>query len=196
METNIDLKAIWNKQPVETPNIEILFEKVNRAKRKNLTQLIIVNISLLLTIGFVGFIWYYFQPEYITTKIGIVLAILSMVIFLFPYNKQLAVLTQKNTEPNSKEYLKQLKKLKEMQVFQQTKVLNIYFILLSLGIGLYFYEYVTHMSMMWGILTYGLTAAWFAICWFVIRPKTIAKQNKKLNNLLEEFERLNSQMDE
>ncbi|AFU69498.1 hypothetical protein P700755_002771 [Psychroflexus torquis ATCC 700755] len=194
METNIDLKKIWNTQKIETPNVEILYTKANKLKSRSFLKLVMVNISLLLTIIFIGFIWYYYQPELVTTKIGIILTMLAMLVFLLPFSKQFSLLTKTKTELNSKEYLQQLIRLKEMQVYQQTTILSVYFILLSLGIGLYMFEYVSKMTMTWGIITYAITAFWFAINWFYLRPKAITKQNAKLNKLLVEFEKLNNQM--
>mgnify|MGYP000409795432 CR=1 FL=1 len=195
METNIDLKDIWNKQKVASPEVEFVYAEANKLKNKSFLKLILVNFTLLITMSFVGFIWYYYQPEMLSTKIGIVVCILAMLVFLLPFNKQISLLTKRDTEPNSKEYLQQLIKLKEMQVFQQTTMLNSYFIMLSLGIGLYLFEYVSKMPITWGVICYAVTiVVWFVINWFYIRPKTIARQNKKLNQLLLEFEKLNHQM--
>lgn len=194
METNIDLKKIWNKQNIETPEVEILYTKANKLKRKSFLSLIIVNITLLLTTTFIGFIWYYYQPELITTKIGIILTILAIIIFLLPYNKQFSLLTKNKKALNSKEYLQQLIELKEKQIFQQTTMLSVYFIILALGVGLYLFEYVSKMTVIWGITAYSLTTLWFALNWFYIRPKVIKKQNTKLNKLLAEFKKLNNQM--
>ena len=194
MESNIDLKKIWNKQKIATPKVEILYKKANKLKRSSFLKLIVVNIAILLIITFIGFIWYYYQPELITTKIGITITILAMIIYILPLNKQFSTLTKSKTEPNSKEYLQQLLKLKEIQVFQQTTMLSVYFIMLSLGIGLYLFEYVSRMTITWGIVTYAVTIFWFAINWFYLRPITIKKQHAKLNKLLAEFEKLNHQM--
>ena len=194
METKIDLKKIWDKQNIEIPKVEILYKKANKLKSRNFLKLLVINITLLLTLTFLGFIWYYYQPELITTKIGIILTILAMVVFLLPFNKQWSLLTKDKSEPNSKEYVQQLIKLKEIQVFQQTTILSIYFILLSLGIGLYLFEYVSKMSITWGVITYAITVLWIAINWFYIRPKAITKQNAKINKLLVEFKKLNNQM--
>jgi hypothetical protein len=196
METNIDFKKIWNTQKIKTPKVEILYAKANKLKSRSFLKLIVVNITLLLTITFIGFIWYYYQPELVTTKIGIIFTILAMLIFLLPYNKQFSLLSKTKTEPNSKEYLQQLIKLKEKQTFQQTTMLSVYFIILSLGIGLYLFEYASRMTITWGIITYAITILWFAINWFYLRPKTITKQNAKLNKLLVEFEKLNKQMND
>jgi predicted signal transduction protein with EAL and GGDEF domain len=196
MQTDIDLKKIWNAQKIETPKVEILYTKANKLKSRSFLKLILVSITLLLTVAFIGFIWYYYQPELVTTKIGIILTILAMLIFLLPFNKQFSLLMKNKAEPNSKEYLQELIKLKKMQVYQQTTMLSIYFILLALGIGLYMFEYVSKMTITWGIITYAITILWFAINWFYLRPKAITKQNAKLNKLLGEFEKLNNQMND
>ncbi|NOU59640.1 hypothetical protein [Marinifilum caeruleilacunae] len=196
METNIDFKKIWNQQNIETPKVNNLYTKANKLKRRSFLKLILVNIILLLSITFIGFIWYYYQPEFVTTKIGIILTILAIIIFLLPFKKQFSLLTKNKTEPNSKEYLQQLIKLKEIQVYQQATTLSIYFIMLSLGIGLYIFEYVSKMTITGGIITYAITILWFAINWYYLRPKVITKKNAKLHKLLVEFEKLNNQMND
>ncbi|WP_246124541.1 hypothetical protein [Bizionia gelidisalsuginis] len=168
--------------------------KITKLKKNSLWKLIGINILLIITITFIGSIWYYYQPELVTTKIGIILTILAMIVFLISYNRQLPLLSKNKTEPNSKEYLKQLIKLKEIQIFQQTTMLSVYFIILSLGIGLYIFESVSKMTITWGVITYVITILWFAINWFYLRPKAIKKQNAKLNKLLVKFKKLNNQM--
>jgi len=196
METNIDLKKIWNTQSIKTPEVQLLYAKANKLKRRSFLKLIAACIILLFNLSFAGFIWYYYQPELITTKLGIILIILAIIIFLIPFNKQFSLLAKHKTEPNSKEYFQQLIKLKETQIFHQTTLLSIYFIMLSLGIGLYLIEYVSLLTITWAIVICGLTALWIAFNWFYIRPIVIKKRNTKLNSLLVEFEKLNSQMED
>ena len=68
--------------------------------------------------------------------------------------------------------------------------------MLSIGIGLYLFEYVSKMTLTWGVITTAITALWFAINWFYFRPRVIKKKNAKLNKLLIEFEKLNNQMND
>ena len=103
-------------------------------------------------------------------------------------------LKRNNYEMDTLHYLQQLLKLKEKQLFLQTTILNVYFILLSLGICLYMYEYTFRMTMLWAIVTYGITLLWIALNWFVFRPITIRKQQKTLNELIEKFEKINNQL--
>lgn len=196
MDNNIDFKNLWQKQPVSQPNMEDLLLKLKQFKNSNFRKLIITNISLIATSGFIAFVWYYYQPQLITTKIGIVLTILAMVIYLFSYNKIFSTLNKTENTLTNNEYLQSLITLKSKQKFMQTTMLSLYFVLLSLGICLYLYEYTSRMTAFWAIFTYAITLAWIGINWFYIRPKTIKKQQTKLDELISKFETLNKQFKE
>lgn len=194
MEANTDFKAIWKAQKVATPDTTQLFKRANKLKKKGRFTLLFVSATLLLTIIYVSFIWYYYQPEFMTTKIGIVLAIIAMLVFLVPFKKQFSILDDLETTASCKEYLQQLIALQKAQTYQQTKILSSYFVMLSSGISLYLIEFVTQMTFLWGTITYGLTFLWFAFVWWYLRPRIILEQNKKLNNLVGDFKKVAQQM--
>jgi hypothetical protein len=194
MNTNIDFKNLWNMQEMAIPDTAALFEKTNEFKKKSYRKLILANVTLIFTTAFILFVWYHYQPEFITSKIGIVCMLFAMFLYLFVYNQMAIFLKSNNYEMDTLHYLQQLLKLKQKQLFLQTTILNVYFILLSLGIGLYMYEYTCRMTMIWAIITYGVTLFWIALNWFVFRPKTIRKQQKTLNELIEKFEKINNQL--
>lgn len=192
--SNIDFTTIWQQQKVVQPNIDKLQNKLNQFKKNNLKKLIVSNILLITTIVFVIFIWYKYQPQYFTTKIGIVLVILSMAIFLLVYNKQFSIFNKIDDTQTISNYLKSLTELKTKQKYVQTTMLSMYFMMLSLGIGLYMYEYTLMMTIFWAIFAYGITFAWIGFNWFYIRPKTIKKQQAKLDELISKFEAVNNQL--
>ncbi|HCA08169.1 hypothetical protein [Chryseobacterium sp.] len=196
MATNIDFKNLWQQQTAEKPSIEELLGRLKKFKNENLRRLLVTNVLLILTSLFIGFIWYYYQPQFLSTKIGIVLVILAMLIFLFAYNKLFSPIYKLDSTQTNAEYLQSLYSLKSKQKFMQTTMLNLYFIMLFAGISLYMYEYASRMEMMYAVLTYGLTFLWIAFNWFYLRPKTIRKQQGKLNGLIHKFEEINQQLKE
>lgn len=196
MATNIDFKNLWQQQTAEKPSIEELLGRLKKFKNENLIRLLVTNILLILTSLFIGFIWYYYQPQFLSTKIGIVLVILAMVVFLFAYNKLFSPIYKLDSTQTNAEYLQSLYSLKSKQKFMQTTMLNLYFIMLFAGISLYMYEYASRMEMMYAVLTYGLTFLWIAFNWLYLRPKTIKKQQGKLNGLIYKFEEINQQLKE
>jgi hypothetical protein len=196
MDSNIDFKNIWKQQTSGKPDLEVLLGKLKKFRNQNLRRLIFANIGLIVTSVLILFIWYRYPPEMITTKIGIVLVVLGMVIFLLAYNKMFMVFYKIDQTQSNHDYLQSLYVVKNKQKFMQTTILNLYFIMLFLGICFYMYEYTSRMTLGSGILAYALTFAWIAFNWFYLRPRTIKKQQGKLDELINKFEEINNQLKE
>lgn len=193
-DNNIDFKDLWKKQSVSQPDMKDLLSRVSRFKKAGLRSLWMVNILLFLTTVFIVFIWIYYQPEFLSTKIGIVLTILAMVIYVIAFNKLFAPYRNIDATQTNQEYLQNLIVIKKKQQFMQTKMMSLYFLLLTTGICLYMYEYASRMSALGVSLCYGITLLWMAFNWFYIRPKQIKKQQSKVNALIEKFEEMNNQL--
>ncbi|KMQ59450.1 hypothetical protein ACM46_20365 [Chryseobacterium angstadtii] len=196
MATNIDFKGLWKQQTTHQPSMEELLGRLKKFRNENLYRLLGTNIMLIITSLLIGLIWYYYQPQLLSTKIGIVLVVLSMIIFLTAYNQMFMIFYKLDYTQTNTEYLHSLYLLKSKQKLMQTTMLNLYFIMLSTGIGLYMYEYASKMEIIYGIAAYGLTFLWIAINWFYLRPITIKKQQAKLNGLINKFEEMNGQLKE
>jgi hypothetical protein len=196
MDNNINFKDLWAKQTSVAPNPENLIAEIKIMKQSNFKKLVFTNLLFIATSIFIICIWIYYQPQLITTKIGIVLIILAMVVFLFAYNKSYSLFRIHSKSQSNSDYLKDLLAIKSKQKFMETTMLNLYFILLLLGIGLYMYEYTSRMKPIWGIVTYGITFIWILFNWFYLRPKQINKQRAKLDTIIFKFEMVNNQLDE
>jgi uncharacterized membrane protein YciS (DUF1049 family) len=195
MSNNIEFKDLWQKKTSEPPNLSEVYALANKAKKQLFIKTILINIIFGLTAAFIITIWVYYKPQLLTTKIGICLTILAISSFILAQNSILPFLKKEKDNFNLNDYLLQLKNIRKKEMFMQTTMMNIYFILLSLGILLYMYEYVekTFLSI---IFAYGITILWFAFNWFYLRPKTIKKQQEKSNLLITKFENLQKQLTE
>jgi hypothetical protein len=194
MNDNINFKDLWAKQTSVAPNPENLIADIKKMKQSNFKKLVFTNLLFIATSIFIICIWIYYQPQLLTTKIGIILIILAMAVFLFAYNNSYSLFkSYKNSQSNS-DYLKDLLAIKAKQKFMETTMLNLYFILLSIGIGLYMYEYISRMKPIWGLVTYGITFTWILFNWFYLRPKQINKQRAKLDAIISKFEMVNNQL--
>lgn len=194
MNSNTDFKDLWKQQSGKQPGIEELFSSLKRFKQSRIRSLIKMNVLLLLTTIFILCIWYRFQPQLLTTKIGIVLVIAAMLVFLFPNNQLFILLRKMDNSLSNSEYLEHLITLKSKQLFLQTTMINTYFLMLSAGICLYMYEYAAKMSLYGAIFAYGLTLAWIAFNWLYIKPKTVKKQQSRLNELIDQFRHVAGQL--
>ncbi len=194
MSDNINFKDLWNKQISIAPNPDNLIFEIKKLKKSNLKKLVLTNLLLIATSVSIILIWMYFQPQLLSTKIGILLIILAMVIFLFAYNESYSLFKNNMNSQSNSDYLKDLLAIKAKQKFMGKTILNLYFILLSSGIGLYMYEYTSRMKPLWAIITYGITSIWILYNWFYLRPKQIKKQKVKLDEIISKFEMLNMQL--
>lgn len=195
MDTNnINLNKLWLEQKIEQPSINDLLLKINTFKKSNIKRIIFINSIFVVISAFVLFIWVYYQPQIITTKIGIILTILAMGIFTISSNRSLKLFKKVNETQSNYRYLENLLAIKEQQQFMQTFMLNLYFIMLSTGIALYIYEYTIRMTIFWTLFAYGITGSWILFNWFYLRPKQIKKQQRKLNELISKLENIQSQL--
>jgi hypothetical protein len=195
MDNNIDFKDLWKQQAVNPPNIEELLSKLKQFKRVSLRKLIITNVLLIATSAFIVFVWYKYQPEFISTKIGIVLVIFAMMVYLFVYNKLGTFYKTIDGAQSNSEYLQKLISIKAKLHFLQSTMLSLYFILLGSGLCLYMFEYTNRMTLFWGIITYAIMLGWVGFSWFYLRPKEIKKEQDRVNGLIAKFEAVNKQLD-
>lgn len=195
MDNKINFNDLWAKQTSIEPNPENLLLQISKMKQSNFRKLIITNLLLIAVSVFIVLIWSYYKPQLISTKVGIILIILAMTIYLFTYNKSYSLFKENVDSKSNADYLQELLAIKSKQQFMHTTMLNLYFILLSAGIGLYMYEYTSRMTIFWGIVAYGITLLWILINWFYLRPKQIKKQQATLDEIIIKCKQLNKQLE-
>jgi len=186
MATNINFNDLWRNQDVPRANKEDLLKRVNRLKKSRRREVILLNLALLIVGVFMIWIWYFFQPAMLSTKIGIMLTLLSFVVFLLPFNR---LFTLYKDEPDGsrsgKSYLASLSVILQKELILQSVTLRVYLILLGTGMGLYLFEYSSLMPLMWQVFTYVLFGGWLLFNWFYIQPKQTTKKRKALEELIE-----------
>jgi len=196
MDNKINFNELWAKQTSNEPGPENLLLQISKMKRSNFKKLIITNLMLIGVSVFIVLVWSYYKPQFLSTKVGIILIILAMAIFLFAYNKSYSLFKENIEAKSNADYLKDLLAIKSKQQFMHSTMLNVYFILLSAGIGLYMYEYTSRMTIFWEIFAYAITLTWILINWFYFRPKQIKKQQATLDEMITKFKNLNKQLED
>jgi uncharacterized membrane protein YidH (DUF202 family) len=195
MDNNINFNELWAKQRSSEPNQEKLLLQIKKMKQTNLRKIVITNCLFLTTSVLIILVWVYFQPQFITTKIGIVFVILAMAIYLLAYNRSYSLFKDNMNSQSNRDYLNELLAIKAKQLFMHTTMLNLYFVLLSTGLSLYMYEYASRMTTFWGMFIYGITALWILVNWFYLRPRQIKKQQSKLDEIISKLQNINKQLE-
>lgn len=190
MNNSIDIKDLWNKQTVPVVNQFDVIKKIKNFRRKRIRKTIILNTIMLLTIFLVVFIWIYFNPQFISTKIGIILTLLPITIVILFNVKVVSLYKRLDESLSNFDYLNNLLAIKSKEDFMQTKIMYLYFILLSSGISLYMFEYTLYRSLVFGIIAYLALFLWIGVNWFFLRPRIIKKNKQKIDYLLEQIHQI------
>ena len=192
-----DIQNLWQNQPeVKTPDVDTIIKAANKNRRQMITKNALGLVTLGATLIFIAYIGLVADFQFATTKLGIVVIIIS-IIGAMVVNSQLLmlVLNKADNSASNQDYLNQLIAYRNKQRFFQTKGIGAYFLALTLGFVLYLYEFYAR-NHAFGLKAYGLTLLWIAFAWFYIRPKTIKKQEKKINDLIEQIESISGQIKE
>ena len=195
MKNDIDIKGLWRKQAVPAADCSGLFKEMSQFKRKKALELVVLNVVLWSTICFAVFVWIYFKPQLLVTKIGILLTIVAVGTVVAFTHQMIPLYRTVDEELSNREYLNELLTVKRKENFMQTRLMNFYFISLSVGIGLYMYEYIQERSLLFRIVAYSTFLLWIGLNWFVFRPRIIRRNKQRLDRLIAGMERIRMQMD-
>jgi hypothetical protein len=196
MSSDLNFSELWKGQSAPVPDVAELIGKAKALKNKARNRQIGLSILLLGTAAFITWIWIYYQPQLLTTRLGICLVLAAIAMIVAYHAGSLKLLLKKNSDSSTTSYLKELIRLKHKQEYLQKVIMSIYFVMLSVGLALYMIEYTLPMEKWMALAVYGVTAAWILFNWFYLRPRTIRKQQEEVNRLIAEFERIDKQFTE
>lgn len=195
MSTDIDFKALWNREQAGPPDVSEIFAKANRMNRRSRKKIWIGNVLLSLTVIFDIWIWWHYQPQLITTKIGITLMIAAMVIFIITTNQLYPLLVKADLETDTNAFLSQMIRIRHKQEFINKTMLTIYFLMLSVGLTLYYIEYIGRGSVFFQVCVYVITLALLALNWFYVNARQVKKHRKAINEIIARLEEVNKQLE-
>lgn len=188
MQNFDELKNIWQTTKSDLPSAKETFAEIENSRKKMIRKNMLMIITMSLTFAYIIWIGVHYDFEIITTKFGILLTLISIIVGII-FNTKLASKLLKQGDPtlDNNSYLQQLIEFRNQQRAIQTKGITLYFILLTTGLMLYLYEFAAR-DLQFGIFAYSITLAWIAFNWFYLRKRTIAKQEKQINQQIEAIE--------
>ncbi len=196
MSNQTDFKALWqglSTGPV--PPVETVIAEAKKLLRQTKKKMLIANVTLALTAACIMVLYFKLDIKQLTTRLGILLIILSIAVYLVMHNRLLAGLFKPVPGADSRAYLDALLAASKKQQFLQRTVLSLYYVFLLAGICLYMIEYTAKMPLWGAMLSYALTLCWMGICWFIFRPRTIRKQQAGLDAVISKLENMHKQME-
>jgi hypothetical protein len=195
MSGNIDFKALWQQQPdAAKPDINTVISKAIGLKRKTRNKLIWTNLTLVITGIITIIVGVNLDTRVLTTTVGIIMIIFSIVFFIVVNNGLYLNLFKSHPEADTFTYLAELVAIQKKQRFIQTKVLNLYFLFLGAGLLLYMIEFVKKMGVLWGSVAYICPFSGLVFVYFYITPKEFRRQQAEMNAAIEKVQAINDQL--
>lgn len=189
-----ELKRAWLSAPVDDlPAPATMIRSLKQYQQKQLLKSI--GILLLGVVLFTTLIWVLinYHSSLLTTRIGEALMFAALMIFLSLRFKSLKrVAAFEYTNEAFLQYLKQ-EQIKLMNYQKTTQAIG--FSLASAGLLLYLYESL-HPDTSTLIIGYSLALVWIAVMWFVVRPLSMKRKVRTLNNKISALEKIVAQLNE
>jgi hypothetical protein len=193
MDSFNDIKQAWLSARVNSlPDASSMVRSIKNYRLKRRFKLIAVFVFTLILIGTMIWVLVDYKSHLITTRIGEVLMFISLFTILSLTIKSLKRLTALNAFSNEA-FLQHLKlELVKLLDFQK-RIQSTGFFIASFGLLLYIFEGVYRQSSRLFIV-YSLVVAWLAVMWFIVRPFSIRKKTKKLNEKIVQLEKIIKQL--
>jgi len=177
MKNTNDLKEIWKKNESTTvPPIQEVITTAKGTIGKIRNKLFFSGFSVAAILGLIIYEQQKMQNEMLTTKIGLTIMALGIVLYLIVSNSILNMFLKNEFSAfDSSTFLDKMIELKNKLELLYKKIITIYFIALSVGLFLALIEETMSESLLHKVLSYALSAGWIAFAWFVLRPREMKK---------------------
>jgi len=187
-----EFKELWKQQTAgdSLPDSKAMINLIHKNHRKMIWKHVLLISILILTMAFIIFIGLYYDFELVSTYIGIIIVILSIVFGIILNSGLFRALVPKfDLTLDNKAYLKQMNLYRERHKFIHKKGIKYYFISLSIGFALYIGEFA-YINLKFGLIAYAVTFSWIAFAWFFMGKRVVKKEIKKINDQIRSIEDL------
>lgn len=190
------LMSVWQAQPApDQLSVDEALKQVKKGIRGITSKLYwgIVSIIALIVCSFI--ITFFFAFKSPATTIGIMIIMITMVMYLSYMVRHYHILNKHDLTINPSEYLHTLKEYQK----NRAKVIGwfyyIYLFLISVGLTLYFIEVLELANLYFKLTTYTLIIGWFVFITFYMKPRMFKSEEEKLNLMIDRLIRLQEQFD-
>lgn len=191
-----DIETIWKQQKeVVVPEVTVIIEKANKEKKTISKKIILQVILLLITVPVVIWVLVLNPFKETTTFLGIAILLFDIIGFSILRLYQVKWLAKIDFTETPKIVLDQLEKYYSFQKLISSKIMLLYFLLLNLGLGLYFIEVMSPMPTYAVVLSLTVYVAWIVFAYFVIGKKQKKKEFDRIDNIIKNIKEIEGKYD-
>lgn len=191
------LKSIWHDQ-VTLPKVshEDVLKKVRKTKNGLSNRLLIEMIGMGILTTILIYIWIESPFKMWTTHLAMIIFIACCIYYIVALIDNYRRINDNKLIDKPEDYITYLKKYKHDRYIFNTRKYTIYSIFLTAGFLLYFIE-ISFMAPFWLTITgFVFTFLWIALCYFVFMRIYIKREESKLEEMIQNLERLQKQFED
>lgn len=193
MDNLDDLKAIWHTAKTDSlPSIKEMLQIIRKFRSQKLRNKWLFIVSSLMLSCLIIAVLFISDFKLITTYVGGGLMALSG-LFLAATNIRSLKRFYQLEDCNNLEFLAFIEQTGKNQNHYYKKTMVVIVLLCSVGCLLYLYE-STYQHSFWFIGIYTAIIIYFAVFWFIVRPRAIKKDAAKLNATRQRMENISKQL--
>ena len=189
------LRDIWHNQ-VALPKVshEDVLRKVRKTKNAFANKLLIELVGMCLAISMLLYVWISSPFRMWTTHLAMVIMISCCLYYLYiQIRDYIRIKDESLLLYKPEEYIDYLKSYRSDRYILNTRKYRIYTWFLSLGFLFYFIEIAFLASFWVTLIGAALTVGWILFCYFVLMKRYIRKEELKLEDMIQNLERLQQQ---
>ena len=188
MEELTDIKALWQTANVNIlPDAEEALKLIKRYRFKMIVKKAAAVLMLILMALLMLYVVFY-GPKMLSTRIGEAgFTIGIIVLFVSNANSLRRAFSQINL--TNLEFIEYLKQAQRGRAFFYEKVQPAALLVIFLSLYLYVFELVYENTVLM-LSVYFLLTIYFALMWFIVRPRINKKRTKQLKETIEKLEAL------
>lgn len=191
-----NIKNIWQHQGAESdiPDASLIIQKTEKMRRKLIVKHTVGIVVLLLTFIYISTFLFAYDFALPTTYVGIMVVLVSIVLGVIFQSQLIGIMLPKSDlTADAQGHLQQTLIYKSRLKYFQKKGISIYYILLSIGFGLYIYEFA-YRDMTFGIIAFLITMSWVLFSWFYLRKRSIKRISGKIDEQIQSLKNVLSRM--
>lgn len=189
-----ELSSMWTAQaPKEQITADTLLKQVKKGTQSLQRKLLFSILMMAATFIFMIVLFLFFLFNSWLTYAGIFITMSTILIYAVLMYRDYRLIASHDPTSEINIYLQKLKEYQKGRDRMNGKMLYVYSILLSIGLGLFLIEILRSVPLLAEILAYIAFAAWMVFVTFYLRKRIIKTEQEKISRVINRLERLKLQ---
>ncbi len=185
---------MWTAQPQkEQITADVLLKQVKKGTQSLQQKLLVSILMMAATFIFMIVLFLFFLFNSWLTYAGIFITMGTILIYAVLMYRDYRLIASHDPTIEVNIYLQKLKEYQKGRNRMNGKMLYVYSVLLSIGLGLFLIEILRSVPLLVEILAYLAFIGWMAFVTFYLRKKIIKTEQEKIGQVINRLERLKLQ---